>query len=135
MIHSIDKESTAKKVSDESFKQGKIQNILLQVNTSQEENKFGCPPEKAEEICSKIIEMPNVRLEGLMTIGPFTDNKKHISECFKNLRKLKESISKSLSINLRELSMGMSDDYEEAIKEGSTIIRVGTAIFGKRDYT
>lgn len=134
LIHSIDKFSTAKKLNDEAAKIEKKQKILLQVNTSGEETKSGCTIEQAEEICSNIKFLDNIELSGLMTIGPFTDDISAISKAFEKLRLLRDAISTSLSINLPELSMGMSSDYEIAIKEGSTIIRVGTAIFGSRNY-
>ncbi|MBN1501639.1 MAG: YggS family pyridoxal phosphate-dependent enzyme [Spirochaetes bacterium] len=133
MIHSIDKLSTAEKLNSEAEKAGKTQNILVQVNTSGEVSKSGCTPDTAEELCAGISALKNLKLKGLMTIGPLTENKKRIAECFQTLRILKEKISSMLQISLPELSMGMSDDYEIAIKEGSTIVRIGSAIFGSRN--
>lgn len=135
MIHGIDKVSTATKLSAEALKNNKKIDILLQVNTSGEVSKSGISTEEAEEVCSEILKLNNIELKGLMTIGPLTDNIKETSESFKKLRLLLEAINKSLNLNLNELSMGMSGDFETAVKEGSTIVRVGSAIFGKRDYS
>lgn len=135
LIHSIDKISTAVKVSNEAEKISKIQNILLQVNTSGENTKSGIDPNETLEIATELDKIPNIKLCGLMTIGPFTDNENEIRKSFALLRDLKEQINLSTSLNLTELSMGMSADYKIAIEEGSTMVRVGSAIFGNRDYS
>ena len=134
-IHSLDKISTAEKLDIEAFKINKTIDVFVQVNTSGEDSKSGVEVELAEELCSQIMLAGNLKLTGLMTIGPAGGNIQDAVKSFVTLRNLKEKINSSLSINMTELSMGMSGDYIEAIKEGSTVIRVGSAIFGKRDYT
>ncbi len=134
-IHSLDKISTAEKLDAEAGKINKTLDVMVQVNTSGEDSKSGVAPELAEELCSQILSASNLKLTGLMTIGPVGGIIQDAVKSFTILRKLKEKINSSLSINMTELSMGMSGDYVEAIKEGATVIRVGSAIFGKRDYT
>lgn len=135
LIHGIDKLSTAEKLNKEAEKIQKIQKILVQVNTSKELTKSGIDPDQTEELCGNIKKFSNIKLCGLMTIGPLTDNISDVSDSFAALRKLKESINQSLQLSMTELSMGMSSDYDIAIKEGATIVRIGSAIFGERDYS
>ena len=134
-IHSLDKISTAEKLDAEAVKINKMLDVLVQVNTSGEDSKSGVVPELAEELCSQIMLASNLKLTGLMTIGPVGGNIQDAVKSFVLLRNIKDKINASLSINMTELSMGMSGDYIEAVKEGATIIRVGSAIFGKRVYT
>jgi len=131
-IHSIDKLSTAIEVDKEAKKINKTQNILIEVNTSGEPSKFGVEPEKALEFCKAILDLQNVTCMGLMTVGPLTEDRNRIREAFKQLRLLKEEINQALGISLQELSMGMSGDFDIAIEEGATMVRIGTAIFGQR---
>lgn len=132
LIHSIDKLSTAQRVDAEAAKIGKCQKILVQVNTSGEITKSGISPNEAEALCKSILECGNLELCGLMTIAPLTDDKKAIRKSFRMLRNLRDSINHSLGINLTELSMGMSSDFDIAVEEGATIVRIGTRIFGRR---
>ena len=134
IIHSIDKLSTANKVNREAEKIQKVQKILVQVNTSGEDTKSGTVPEDALDLCREILKLNNLKLLGLMTIGPFTDDKDKIRSSFVLLRKILDNINRSLDINLKELSMGMSNDYQIAVEEGATMIRIGSAIFGDRNY-
>lgn len=131
-IHSIDKLSTAIEVDKEAKKINKIQNILIEVNTSGEETKFGVEPSKALELCKAIMDLPNIKCLGLMTVGPLTQDRNKIRESFKTLYNLKGEINQKLGIALEELSMGMSGDFDIAIEEGATMLRIGTAIFGQR---
>lgn len=131
-IHSIDKISTAIEVDKEAKKINKIQNILIEVNTSGEPSKFGVEPEKAVELCKAIRDLQNVTCTGLMTVGPLTEDRNKIRGAFKQLRHLKGEINQTLGISLQELSMGMSGDFDIAIEEGATMLRIGTAIFGQR---
>ncbi|MGB4268264.1 MAG: YggS family pyridoxal phosphate-dependent enzyme [Spirochaetota bacterium] len=131
-IHSIDKLSTAIEVDKEAKKINKIQNILIEVNTSGEESKFGVSPDKAVDLCKNIIELQNINCIGLMTVGPLTEDRNEIRKSFRLLKTLKDEINQSLRISLKELSMGMSGDYDIAIEEGATMLRIGTAIFGQR---
>ncbi|MEJ5362653.1 MAG: YggS family pyridoxal phosphate-dependent enzyme [Spirochaetota bacterium] len=131
-IHSIDKLSTAIEVDKEAKKINKIQNILIEVNTSGEESKFGVLPDNAMDLCKNIINLQNINCIGLMTVGPLTEDRNEIRKSFRLLKTLKDEINQSLGISLKELSMGMSGDYDIAIEEGATMLRIGTAIFGQR---
>ncbi|MGQ9844252.1 MAG: YggS family pyridoxal phosphate-dependent enzyme [Spirochaetota bacterium] len=131
-IHSIDKLSTAIEVDKEAKKINKIQNILIEVNTSGEPSKFGIEPEKTLELCQAILYLQNVKCMGFMTVGPLTEDRNRIRKAFKQLRLLKDEINQALGISLQELSMGMSGDFDIAIEEGATMVRIGTAIFGQR---
>ena len=134
LIHSIDSFSTAQKVDREAAAIGKKQRILVQVNTSGEESKSGINPDEAEKLCAEIVTLDNLSLEGLMTIGPLSDDEKRIRESFILLAGLRNTIQTQRGITLPELSMGMSGDYEIAISEGATLVRIGSAIFGNRTY-
>ena len=132
LIHSIDSEGTAARVDSEAAKIGKIQDILVQVNASFEDTKSGVAPEGTRALCERILSMKSIRLRGLMTIGPNTGDPGRIRESFKMLRSLRDEIASGLSIELRELSMGMSSDFLIAVEEGATMVRIGTLIFGGR---
>ena len=134
LIHSIDKMSTAQKIDNEAKKLNKIQKILLQVNSSKEAAKSGVEPDKLLNLIESIADLDNVEIYGLMTMAPFTDNEPIIRDCFKLTNELLHKANQSLNMNLKELSMGMSSDYKIAIEEGSTMVRIGTAIFGNRSY-
>lgn len=131
-IHSIDKLSTAIEVDKEAKKINKMQEILIEVNTTGEISKFGIAPDHAIELCTSIIQLNNIRCRGLMTMGPLTQNRDAIRTAFRKLRTLLDEINNSLHISLNDLSMGMSGDYDIAIEEGATMLRIGTAIFGER---
>jgi len=133
LIHSIDSIEVADEVNKRVEKYNIKQNILMQVNTSGEASKSGCEPEMALELAKSIIKFNNLNLIGLMTIGSLSGDEKLIRGEFSLLRNLKDEINKKLGTHqLTELSMGMSGDYKIAIEEGSTILRIGTAIFGQR---
>ena len=138
LIHSVDSFDLAKEIDKQAKKIGKVQKVLLEVNVSGEESKFGILPEICEGLCRQISEsFENVKIEGLMTVAPYTDDAKLLGGVFRGLRVLAEEISSKeiKNVDMRELSMGMTNDYKLAIKEGATMVRVGTGIFGKRDYT
>lgn len=134
-IHSVDSIELLEEINKRASSLNKVQKILLEVKTSYEETKSGLTNE--EEIF-RIAELtknyPNVNLVGLMTIAPLTDDENIIRKSFRDLRVLKDKMNKS-GINITELSMGMTSDYEIAIEEGSTMLRIGSAIFGERDYS
>lgn len=134
-IHSVDSIELLEEINKRASSLNKVQKILLEVKTSYEETKSGLTNE--EEIF-RIAELtknyPNVNLVGLMTIAPLTDDENIIRKSFRELRILKDKMNKS-GINITELSMGMTSDYEIAIEEGSTMLRIGSAIFGERDYS
>jgi len=136
LIHSIDKLSTAVKLDDYLSRLGRIQNILIQVNTSGEESKFGIKPGNTINFIREISKLENLKIKGLMTIGMFTDDEKITRNCFRKLKNLFEKIKESEinNVDMKFLSMGMSSDYEIALEEGANIIRLGSIIFGSRNY-
>jgi len=137
LIHSIDKFSTAKKLDSYCAAKGIVQNILIQINTSAEESKFGIEPAEAEEFIREVAKLENLQIKGLMTIGMFTDDMDAVRKCFKMLKDIQTNII-TLDIprvEMKYLSMGMTSDFEIAIEEGANIVRVGSAIFGARDYS
>jgi len=107
---------------------------LLEVNTSGEESKFGVAPPEVETVISGLTQYPNIDLQGLMTVGPLTADEGRIRRAFAELAGLFGKVKTDATPRFRELSMGMTDDYEIAIEEGATIIRIGRAIFGERPY-
>jgi PLP dependent protein len=135
-IHSVDSLSLAKEINKKSKQINKVQKILLQIKTSEEETKSGV--ESEEELFSLVDtcnELNNVELKGLMTIAPFIDNEEEIRKSFRYLCKLKDVLNTKGFKNIKELSMGMTSDFEIAIEEGATMLRIGSAIFGQRDYS
>lgn len=136
MIHSIDSVRLAEQIQKEYELKQLTAKILVEVNVAREESKFGFLPEETEEAIRKMAQMRNIQVCGLMTIAPFTDNPEENRVHFYNLRKLLVDINAQNidNISMRELSMGMTGDYEVAIEEGATFVRVGTGIFGSRQY-
>lgn len=132
LIHSIDSLRLAEALSARLGEA--VQDILLEVNTSGEQNKSGVSPGEAVAAAEAFSKLPGLRLNGLMTVGPLTDNGQKQKESFKKLRDLFEAIRKKewAGPSFSVLSMGMSGDFEKAIEEGSTLVRVGTALFGPR---
>ncbi|HOK15460.1 MAG TPA: YggS family pyridoxal phosphate-dependent enzyme, partial [Candidatus Kapabacteria bacterium] len=114
LIHSVDSEKLALEISRQAEKHNRTIDILLQINTSGEISKFGCEPDDAVSLAEKVLELPNIKLKGLMTIGTFSDDETIIRKEFRLLRSKLEEINKKLGLNLTELSMGMSHDYEIA---------------------
>ena len=131
-VDSIDSLRLAKKIDNQSKKLNRKITTLLEVNTSGEAQKYGFSPINIEDMVST-INLKNIVVEGIMTIGPNTKNKQKTREAFVTLRKLKETINAELGVErLTHLSMGMSGDFEVGIEEGSTMVRLGTALFGAR---
>lgn len=135
-IHSVDSLRLAEQIQKEFEKQQETADILLEVNVAREDSKFGFMPDETENAARIIAAYPNIRIHGLMTIAPFVDNPEENRVHFRNLHKLLVDInSKNIdNIDMYELSMGMTGDYEVAIEEGATYVRVGTGIFGNRVY-
>ncbi len=127
-IDSVDSIKLLKKISNSVIKHQKKISVLLEINTSGEISKRGFKPNEISEI-KECLEIKNIDVNGLMTIGPNTNDKNKIRKSFQILRKIKQTIKNP---KLQELSMGMSGDYEIAVEEGSTMVRLGTALFGKR---
>lgn len=136
MIHSIDSERLAEAVEAEAAKHNLVMPILVEVNIAREESKYGLMEEETLPFIEKVSCFPHLRIEGLMTIAPFVENPEENRKYFEKLRKLYVDIkSKNIdNVNMCNLSMGMTGDYEVAIEEGATMIRVGTGIFGARNY-
>ncbi len=123
LIHSVDSFHLAEAISKEAARINKTQDILIQVNTSEEQSKFGIKPEQAIDLFNKIVLLNNIKVLGLMTLGPLQGGQEAARQCFRTLKKLFDEL------NLKVLSMGMSGDYQAAIEEGSTMVRIGSAIF------
>lgn len=134
-IQSIDRLDVAEKLEKRLASENRTMDIFVQVNTSKEESKFGCAEEETIPLIEKIREFEHLSIKGLMTIGLFSDDEKLIRPCYKMLYEIKQRVEDAHLANTKlELSMGMSGDFEIAIEEGATIVRVGTSIFGKRIY-
>lgn len=132
LIHSVDSEKLAEEIQKQAEKRNKVLDILVQVNTSDEMQKSGVDPDKTEKLCRYVSSLSNIRLCGLMTIGKFTDDKNIIRGNFKDLKKIYDELKTSFP-DFKYLSMGMTSDYDIAIEEGANLLRIGSAIFGKRD--
>ena len=137
LIHSIDSEKLMRAVEKEAAKQDIIQNILLEVNIGGEESKSGANPQDLAFLCETADQLEHVRIQGLMCVPPRTADEAAQHKAFETLRTLSGQLaSRSYAhTQMQHLSMGMSGDFEAAIAEGATIIRLGTAIFGPRDYS
>ena len=133
-IDSVDSVELALRLNRISGELNKIMPVLIEVNTSGEESKTGIVPEKFSELLEVTAQQKNLRLDGLMTVGPITNDELKIRKSFSMLRELCEGARISTGLKLPVLSMGMSDDFELAILEGSTMIRIGTLLFGARSY-
>ncbi|MGB9715943.1 MAG: YggS family pyridoxal phosphate-dependent enzyme [Thermodesulfovibrionales bacterium] len=134
LIHSLDSLELAKELERHAAKAGKIQRVLIQVKLSEEETKHGAHREDVVDLISAVSQLKNLKIEGLMTIPPFFDDPENARPYFRELRELMNKINKLriTDYELRELSMGMTHDFEVAIEEGATIVRIGTGIFGER---
>ncbi len=137
LIHSVDSVRLAEEISKEAVKRGITVNILVEVNIAGEESKFGATAEEAEQLVNEIAQLPGICIKGLMTIAPFVENAEENREYFRKLKGLSVDIM-GKNIDNRsmgeDLSMGMTGDYTVAVEEGATYVRVGTGIFGERDY-
>lgn len=136
-IHSVDSLRLAKQIQTDFEKKEEMAHILVEVNMAREESKYGFMPEETESAIREIAKFPNIKVHGLMTIAPFVENPEENRVFFRKMHKLLVDINRKNidNINMNELSMGMTGDYEVAIEEGATYIRVGTGIFGNRIYT
>ncbi len=137
LIHSVDSLRLAQEISKEAVKKQVNVDILVEVNVAGEDSKFGTTSKSETiELVQEIAKLPNVFIKGLMTVAPFSEDLEEIRIYFSNLRQLAVDIeNKNIdNVSVHVLSMGMSGDYEVAIEEGATYVRVGTAIFGERDY-
>lgn len=136
LIHSVDSLKLAQTIQKEAAKKQVIAQILIEVNVAEEDSKFGLHTEDVIPFIQEISTMPNLHVNGLMTIAPFVDDPEDNRKYFRTLKQLSLDItSKNIdNIDMNVLSMGMTNDYKVAIEEGATMVRVGTAIFGARNY-
>jgi hypothetical protein len=134
MIHAVDSAALAMEIDRHAAKAGRVVECLIEVNTTGEETKFGAAPGRVTELVKSLASCDNISLAGLMTIGPFLPDPEGSRPMFRRLRELKDEIGSlaQANVTMRHLSMGMTGDFEVAIDEGATLIRIGTAIFGPR---
>lgn len=135
-IQSLDRLDLAEKLHQRLIDEQKTINVFIQVNTSAEASKFGIEPENTVALVKQVSQLETLHIKGLMTIGLFSAETEKVRKCFQLLKDIQQQIIalKIPGVEMKELSMGMSNDLETAIEEGATIIRVGTAIFGQRIY-
>jgi pyridoxal phosphate enzyme (YggS family) len=134
LIHSVDNLELAKEIDKQAAKIGKVQDVLIEVSISGEASKAGVASGNAAALIKDAANLKNISIKGLMTMPPYSDNPEDSRPYFKKLRELSESLAREniFGVSMKELSMGMSGDFEVAIEEGATMVRVGTAIFGER---
>lgn len=130
-IHSVDSFKLAKTISDDAHSIGKIQNILLQVNNANEEQKFGFSTKEIFEVFISIKELPNIKIAGLMNMAPLGASEDELNRLFEEVFQIKQKLEKEFNYPLKELSMGMSQDYKIAVKHGATMLRIGRKLFIK----
>lgn len=137
MIHSVDSIKLAKEISKEAVKKNVTVKVLLEVNVAQEETKFGMMSEEVKDFYDEVIDLPGLKVCGLMTIAPYVEDAEENRQYFVKLKQLMVDMTAEKTDNksVGELSMGMTGDYEVAIEEGATYVRVGTGIFGERNYS
>jgi PLP dependent protein len=134
LLHSLDSVRLARELSGVAGRESRTVEALVQVNTSGEESKYGLNPEEAIEVVGEMTELPNLRLVGLMTMAPWTGDDAVIRRTFRDARRVAEELGRQVSgFEPRHLSMGMSNDYEIAVEEGSTMVRIGSALLGERE--
>ncbi len=135
VIQSVDSLRLAREISTRCEAGGLSIDVLVEVNTSGEDSKYGLPPEEAVETIGEIADLGGIRVRGLMTIGAFLPDPEDVRPCFRQLREVRDAVEEKVipGVSMDHLSMGMTNDFEVAIEEGATIVRVGRAIFGERD--
>lgn len=137
MIHSVESLKLAETIDSESKKKNVVTDVLVEVNIGNEDSKFGITPEETPDFIENISKLENIRVKGLMCIAPFVEDPEENRKFFSKMKKLSVDIERKNihNVSMCELSMGMTGDYTVAIEEGATMVRVGTGIFGKRDYS
>lgn len=133
-VQTVDRGKIARALDRFAGEAGRTLRVLMQVNAGRDPAKSGVELEEAASLLELLLGCENLEVEGLMTIAPLSDDPAVATRCFATLRECRDSLSDAFGVNLPELSMGMSGDLKEAIREGSTMVRVGTALFGMRDY-
>ena len=129
LIHSVDSMRLAEEVSNAAVKEGLVQPILLQVKVADDPHKSGFTVDELREQFSEVLKLNGIKVKGLMTITPLTEDRELTARCFTGLRDLRDELEGAHGVKLDELSMGMSDDYSEAVACGATMVRIGRAIF------
>ena len=137
MIHSVESEKLALEISKRAIAAGRVIPVLIEINIGDEESKFGIKPEELYDFVKKINTLEGIKISGLMCVAPYTDDPENNRAYFKRMRQLSVDIMRKNidNVSMGILSMGMTGDFEVAIEEGATLVRVGTAIFGARDYS
>lgn len=137
MIHSVDNRKLADEIEKQASKHDIVMDVLVEVNMAHEDTKFGLSPDEAIDFVKEISTLPHLNIRGFMTIAPYTEDPESNRVYFKGLRELKDKVNELNipGVQMDTLSMGMTGDYEVAIEEGATFVRVGTGIFGERDYS
>lgn len=137
LIHSMDSIRLAEEIEKQSAKKGIVTNVLVEVNVADEDTKYGFKFDEVMEVMKHLNTMPHIKVQGLMTVAPYVENPEKNRPIFRKLYELSVDIQKQKldNISTNILSMGMSNDYQIAIEEGATMVRIGTAIFGNRDYS
>ena len=128
-IHSVDSVKLAEKISEEAGKIGKIQKILIQINNAGEEQKFGLSKDEVFEVFAKIISMKNLEVKGVMNMAPLGEQDEELTRLFCQVREIRDNLEKKFDCKLNDISMGMSQDYKIAAREGSTMLRIGRKLF------
>lgn len=136
LIHSVDSYRLAEEINIQAKKKNIVVPILVEVNIAEEESKFGIHKEDAIQLVEELAELENIRIEGLMTIAPYVEDPEENRQYFRNIKQLSVDITRKNidNVTMNVLSMGMTGDYTVAIEEGATLVRVGTGIFGARNY-
>ena len=134
VVESLDSKELADELEKRLSKVGKRMRVFIEVKLSPEETKHGCSPEEALELAKYVLSLEHLKLEGLMTVPPYFEDLELVRPYFRKLREIRDNLEDALGVNLPHLSMGMSHDFEVAVEEGATIVRIGTAIFGLRNY-
>lgn len=136
LIHSVDRIQLAKEINKCALKNNLVQDILLQINIGNEETKHGFSYDEAEKVLEELKDLKNIKICGFMCIAPFVKNQEENRSCFKDMKKIFDKFMhiKENNIDIKYLSMGMTNDYETAIEEGANIVRIGTGVFGSRSY-
>lgn len=134
LIHSVDSEKLLRRIDTLAGDMGKLQKVLLQANVSEEDSKSGLSLDGLPGLVELALTLPNVELMGFMTMAPFAAERTELLSIFGRLRDFRDTMEKDMVVTLPELSMGMSGDYREAVECGATYVRIGTAIFGAREY-
>ena len=137
MIHSVDNRKLAEEIEKQASKHDIVMDVLVEVNMAHEDTKFGLSPDEAIDFVKEISTLPHLNIRGFMTIAPYTEDPESNRVYFRGLRELKDKVNELNipGVKMDTLSMGMTGDYEVAIEEGATFVRVGTGIFGERDYS